>query len=73
MLGNEPQTHCLVFNAFLQTACEQVKLIEAYTHSANYTDLAFQAHGLKSSAKSVAALKLSDICQKIESLAEQKN
>lgn len=72
MLGNEPQTHCLVFNAFLQTACEQVKLIEAYTHSANYTDLAFQAHGLKSSAKSVAALKLSDICQKIESLAEQK-
>ncbi|ASM49196.1 hypothetical protein PESP_a1026 [Pseudoalteromonas espejiana DSM 9414] len=72
MLGNEPQTHCLVFNAFLQTACEQVKLIEAFTHSANYTDLAFQAHGLKSSAKSVAALKLSDICQKIESLAEQK-
>lgn len=72
MLGNESQTHCLVFNAFLQTACEQVKLIEAYTHSANYTDLAFQAHGLKSSAKSVAALKLSDICQKIESLAEQK-
>lgn len=69
MLGKDPNVHCLVFQAFLHTAHEQVKLIEAYTHSLNYADLSFQAHGLKSSAKSVAALKLSDICQQIENLA----
>ncbi|TMP19784.1 ATP-binding protein [Pseudoalteromonas sp. S2893] len=71
MLGKDTHVHCLVFQAFLQTAYEQVKLIEAYTHSLNYADLSFQAHGLKSSAKSVAALKLSDTCQQIESLAAQ--
>jgi HPt (histidine-containing phosphotransfer) domain-containing protein len=62
----------MVFNAFLQTAGEQVKLISAYAASANYADLSFQAHGLKSSSKSVSALTLADICQQVETLAERR-
>jgi CheY-like chemotaxis protein len=69
MLGDDPTVHCMVFNAFLQTAGEQVKLISAYAASANYADLSFQAHGLKSSSKSVSALTLADICQQVETLA----
>lgn len=70
MLGDDPMVHCMVFNAFLQTAGEQVKLAGAYAKNNNFTDLAFQTHALKSSSKSVGAIKLADICQKIESLAE---
>lgn len=69
MLGDDPTVHCMVFNAFLQTAGEQVKLISAYATSENYADLSFQAHGLKSSSKSVSALLLADICQQVETLA----
>lgn len=69
MLGDDPTVHCMVFNAFLQTAGEQVKLINAYAASANYADLSFQAHGLKSSSKSVSALLLADMCQQVETLA----
>ena len=72
MLGDDPAIHCMIFNAFLQTAGEQVKLINAYAISENYTDLAFQAHGLKSSSKSVAALKLAQLCEHVELLAEKK-
>ncbi|WP_288986090.1 Hpt domain-containing protein [uncultured Pseudoalteromonas sp.] len=69
MLGEDTDVHCMVFNAFIQSAGEQVKLINAYTESENYVDLSFQSHGLKSASKSIAALGLADICQQIESLA----
>ncbi|GGP79061.1 ATP-binding protein [Shewanella ulleungensis] len=73
MLGDDISVHCMVFNAFLQSAGEQIKLINAYAANKNYTDLAFQAHGLKSSSKSIAALSLADFCQQIESLAENNS
>jgi len=73
MLGDDPTVHCMVFNAFLQTAGEQIKLANAYTKSQNYVDLAFQVHALKSSSKSVGATKLADICQQIETYAENES
>ncbi|MEH6818121.1 MAG: Hpt domain-containing protein, partial [Pseudoalteromonas distincta] len=73
MLGDDPTVHCMVFNAFLQTAGEQIKLANAYAKSKNYVDLAFQAHALKSSSKSVGAIKLADICQQIETYAENES
>jgi signal transduction histidine kinase/CheY-like chemotaxis protein/HPt (histidine-containing phosphotransfer) domain-containing protein len=72
MLGDDPSVHCMVFNAFLQTAGEQIKLANAYAKSKNYVDLAFQAHALKSSSKSVGAIELANICQQIETQAESE-
>ena len=72
MLGDDPSVHCMVFNAFLQTAGEQIKLANAYAKSKNYVDLAFQAHALKSSSKSVGAIELANICQQIETQAENE-
>ncbi|ATG78329.1 ATP-binding protein [Pseudoalteromonas sp. 1_2015MBL_MicDiv] len=73
MLGDDPAVHCMVFNAFLQTAGEQVKLIREYASCDDFTGIAFQAHGLKSSSKSVATIRLADICQEVETLAENKS
>ncbi|GGP37323.1 hypothetical protein GCM10009409_00200 [Shewanella saliphila] len=73
MLGDDTDVHSMVFNAFIQTAGEQVKLIKAYADSQNYADLSFQSHGLKSASKSVAAIKLAEICQQIEHFANDSS
>ncbi|MEI8617098.1 Hpt domain-containing protein [Pseudoalteromonas sp. B193] len=49
-----------------------MKLANAYAKSKNYVDLAFQAHALKSSSKSVGAIELANICQQIETQAESE-
>lgn len=72
MLGDDTAIHCLVFEAYLKSVSEQVKLILKHKKSLNYKELAFQAHGLKSSSKSIAAINLANICEKIEGDAEKE-
>jgi signal transduction histidine kinase/DNA-binding response OmpR family regulator len=66
MVGNNSTTHRSLLEKFLLSAERQVAEIRRATLTDDTTVLADAAHSLKSAARSVGALALSELCQRLE-------
>jgi PAS domain S-box-containing protein len=67
LVGDNPAMHRRLLEKFLLNAELQVTQITATAASSDTTTLAGVAHTLKSAARSVGALALGEVCQKLES------
>jgi len=72
-VGNKPDTHRKLLSSFVASLPESVGDIEDAFSWRNHEKLAEAAHKLKSSARSMGALKLGDICQALETAGRNKN
>ena len=66
LVGDNPAMHRRLLEKFLTNAEKQVAAIIAAAESDDSTALADVAHPLKSSARSVGALRLGELCQRLE-------
>ena len=66
LVGDNPGLHKRLLEKFLTNAEKQVTAIIAAAGSDDCTALADVAHPLKSSARSVGALRLGELCQRLE-------
>jgi HPt (histidine-containing phosphotransfer) domain-containing protein len=66
LVGDNPAMHRRLLEKFLTNAEKQVAAIIAAAGSDDCTALADVAHPLKSSARSVGALRLGELCQRLE-------
>ena len=66
LVGDNPAMHRRLLEKFLTNAEKQVAAIIAAAESDDCTALADVAHPLKSSARSVGALRLGELCQRLE-------
>ena len=66
LVGDNPGVHKRLLEKFLTNAEKQVTAIIAAAGSDDCTALADVAHPLKSSARSVGALRLGELCQRLE-------
>ena len=64
----EPDIIIEVIDLFLTTSLERVEAIQKFSEKDDRMSASRQAHALKSSAKTLGALELGDLCQKIEDL-----
>jgi HPt (histidine-containing phosphotransfer) domain-containing protein len=69
LVGDNPAMHRRLLEKFLTNAEKQVAAIIAAAESDDSTALADVAHPLKSSARSVGALRLGELCQRLEDAA----
>ncbi len=71
-VGNNPNLHRRLLTSFSQSVNEQIDDIEDAFSWRNHTSLADSAHKLKSSARSMGALELGDLCQVLELAGRDK-
>jgi len=72
-VGDKPETHRKLLNSFTNTLPEAIGDIEDAFAWRNHEKLSDAAHKLKSSARSMGALKLGDLCQTLEIAGREKN
>ena len=66
LVGDNPGMHRRLLEKFLPSSREQVIAIDAAAQSGETNRAADLAHKLKSSARSVGALQLGDLCMELE-------
>lgn len=62
-MEGEPDILIQLIDSFLETSKQRMHAIEHFMHSEQLTKVKKEAHTLKSSAYSVGAVKLGDLCQ----------
>lgn len=72
-LGNDPDKHEQHLNNFIKNSSDLLKQLEQYTLNQDRSLVRSIAHQLKSTAKSVGALTLSEQALKLEKAAEQSD
>ena len=60
-----------LLETFLESAREDLRLIENALHSADAQTLRNKAHSLKGSSRNIGSETMGDLCQKLESLADE--
>ena len=71
-LGNKPEMHRELLKSFANSLAQATDDIEDAFSWRNHGKLADAAHKLKSSARSMGALELGDLCQLLESAGREK-
>ena len=71
-VGDKPKTHRNLLKSFIRSLPEAVGDIEDAFAWRNHEKLAEAAHKLKSSARSMGALKLGNLCQRLETAGRNK-
>lgn len=66
MVGDDPGMHRRILDKFLQGTEEQINLIRVAVAAADMKTAAELAHKVKSAARTVGALRLGELCQKLE-------
>ena len=66
LVGDDPEKHQYLLNTFVDTTPEIIADIEAAFSERNAEMLVAHAHKLKSSARSMGAFKLFELCQTLE-------
>ena len=66
MVGDYPEMHRRLLDKFLLSSEEYVNAIECATEAGDLESVAGVAHKMKSAARTVGALKLGELCQKLE-------
>ena len=66
IVGDNPAAHARLLDKYLLTAGETVATLRACADEANWIGVAEQAHKLKSSSRSVGALQLGALCERLE-------
>jgi CheY-like chemotaxis protein/HPt (histidine-containing phosphotransfer) domain-containing protein len=66
LVGDNPGMHQRLLGKFLVGAAQQVDEINAATAAGDTPTIAGVAHALKSAARSIGALRLGDLCQRLE-------
>jgi HPt (histidine-containing phosphotransfer) domain-containing protein len=66
LVGENPAMHRRLMDKFLRSASEQVPAIGVAMAAGKLKEVAGLAHALKSAARSVGALALGELCQKME-------
>ena len=72
-LGNDPDKHEQHLNNFIKNSSDLLKQLEQHTQNQDRSLVRSIAHQLKSTAKSVGALTLSEQALKLEKAAEQSD
>lgn len=70
LVGNDPAIQRKFLHLFLTTGKDKLNLIQAATASSDTGIFSANAHDLKSSARSVGAVKLGELCAAIEFAAK---
>ncbi len=73
VIGNNPEMHQRVLQKFLLNAQEQVDNLRFASTSGNSEIAIRAAHTLKSTARTVGAMQLGELCQKIEQAMKAEN
>ena len=73
MLGGDRSLHCRLLNLFLVKSQEQRNSLEQATVLGNTVAISDLAHSLKSSARTVGALRLGEYCQVLENAGKVGN
>jgi PAS domain S-box-containing protein len=73
LMGNNPAMHNRLLEKFLLSADDQVSAIAAATATADAALTSSLAHKLKSAARTVGALQLGDLCEKMEFAGREGN
>lgn len=71
MIGNDPAVLEKFIRRFLQTFREGLPMIESQFEQKDFAALSATGHRLKSTARSLGAKKLADVCQEMEALARE--
>jgi PAS domain S-box-containing protein len=66
LVGDNPAMHRRLLERFLQSASERVPALDAAIAAGEFKEAGGLAHALKSAARSVGALSLGELCQRIE-------
>ena len=66
IVGDNPSAHARLLDKYLFTAQETVAAISSSGDSGQWTAVADQAHKLKSSSRSVGAMRLGALCESLE-------
>lgn len=69
LMGDKPQVHRRLLQTFLQRAEEQVNEIMSAANVGDTTKISSITHALKSSARTVGAMRLGECCQALEEAA----
>jgi len=70
MVGNNPAMHRRLFDKFLHGSEEFVAIIISAAAEKNLATVAEVAHKMKSSARTVGALQLGELCEQLETSAK---
>jgi CheY-like chemotaxis protein len=73
MVGHNPEVHQRLLQKFLPNADLQCQQISTALQAGDLTALTMTAHALKSAARSVGALALGELCQRLENSGNAKN
>ena len=65
-MGDDPDLHQLLLSEFVNTAAENIQEIHAAFEAGSATQVGALGHKLKSSARSVGANLLADLCAELE-------
>ncbi|MCP4490539.1 MAG: EAL domain-containing protein [Gammaproteobacteria bacterium] len=71
-VGNKPETHHRLLSSFLESLSDSVANIEDAFAWRNHEKLADAAHKLKSSARSMGAVELGNLCHNLEQAGREK-
>ena len=73
VVGDNPAAHVRLLDKYLLTAKEILAAIRGGAESRRWSDVADQAHKLKSSSRSVGALQLGALCESLERAGRSNN
>lgn len=73
LVGNAPELHQRLLDKFLHHANEHARVIDQATQAGDTQQAAFAAHTFKSSARTVGAMQLGEVCEQIEVAGQANN
>jgi len=73
LVGNDKDKHCRLFKTFTNSASNIILETQKAYKNHDVETIKLQGHKLKSSAKSMGAHKLADVCQALETAASENN
>ncbi|MBT3066031.1 CHASE domain-containing protein [Rhodoferax sp. U11-2br] len=73
LVGNAPELHQRLLDKFLHHANEHARVIDQATQAGDTQQAAFAAHTFKSSARTVGAMQLGEVCEQIELAGQAKD
>jgi CheY-like chemotaxis protein len=73
LVGNVPDLHQRLLDKFLSNAVTLAQTIAVAAQAGDAQQAAFAAHTFKSSARTVGALQLGDLCEQIEAAGQANN